>query len=64
MTRVAPTYGGESPNAFVPAVSVDLRVFFPPNQESILLALSELDNAYDEAREQLAAYINEGTYDE
>lgn len=51
------TYGGESPNRFLPEVNVDLRVFYPPNRESVLLALTELDSAYHEAREQLSGLI-------
>lgn len=51
------TFGGVSPNAFLPEVNVDLRVFFPPNRESYLLAVTELDNAYDQAREELVALL-------
>ncbi|WP_167668199.1 hypothetical protein [Mycobacteroides salmoniphilum] len=57
MTRSAETFGGVSPNAYIPRVTVDLRVFYPPNRESYLLAISELANAYDEARGQLTALI-------
>lgn len=51
------TYGGEHPNRFLSEVNVDLRVFYPPNRESVLLAISELDNAYHEAREQLVGLV-------
>ncbi|AFM54994.1 hypothetical protein FGG51_gp052 [Mycobacterium phage Astro] len=61
VSRIADAYGGEHPNRVRPCVTTDLRVFYPPNREGILTALTELDGAYHEAREQLAGLIERNT---
>ena len=42
-----------SPHATVAAITAEVRLFYPPNQEP--QALAELHTAYNEAREQLKA---------
>ena len=37
--------------------SIDIKAWFPPTQSGVLVAISELDNAYDEARKTLTGYI-------
>ncbi|ASR77158.1 hypothetical protein KIV66_gp50 [Mycobacterium phage MyraDee] len=41
--------------------SIDIKAWFPPSQAGLLVALAELDNAYDEARQKLAGYIERNT---
>ena len=44
-----------SPNATIEGVTVDLRVFYPPTDEGLSVALAQLAEAYVEATEELQA---------
>lgn len=43
--------------------NTNIEAWFPITQDGILTAISELDCAYTEAREQLAGMISEGTHE-
>lgn len=48
--------GGVSPNAYVPKVTAEVRVHYPPvDKANIAAAIDELDRAYDAARNELRA---------
>jgi hypothetical protein len=49
-------YGGISPNAYVPRVTAEVRVHYPPvSVENIETAIRELDSAWSAARDELRA---------
>lgn len=48
-----PCDGGESPNAFVPRITVEVRVHYPPNTVSHQQVQEALDEAYDDASQTL-----------
>lgn len=56
VTTYRDVYGGVTPNAFIPSVTVDLRVFFPPFPVNVPAAIDALNEAHNEARQQLFAY--------
>lgn len=45
--------GGVEPNKFIPTVTVDLRVYYPPVEDNWEAALYALSAAYLDARKQL-----------
>ena len=45
--------GGVHPNQYIPSVTVDLRVFYPPVKGNVRIALDALDDAYENAKFQL-----------
>lgn len=52
--------GGVSPNQYIPHVTVDLRVFFPPVPgENVLTALDALEDAFERARFELYQHHQE-----
>lgn len=54
--------GGVPPNRFIPSVTVDLRVFYPPTTGSLLLAQTALTETYLDALEEIRRRMNEGTH--
>lgn len=55
--RRVPVDGGESPNAFYPQVTVELRTFYPSRQ--VERALEEFEVAVVEARQKLEEKVRE-----
>lgn len=44
-----PCDGGESPNAYVPKITAEIRVHFPPNTVSKVEVLAALYGVFDDA---------------
>lgn len=51
-----PCDGGVSPNAYKPAITVEVRVFYPPNTVSHREVLSVLSQAMADTQEQLSEH--------
>lgn len=58
ISRRVPCDGGESPNAYFPQVTVEVRVYYPARQME--LAAEVLAEAVEEATAKLAARIEAG----
>lgn len=57
ITKIKPVHGGNSPNAFVPRVTVEVRVHYPTHQ--IHVAQDVLREACDDAVRELMRRADE-----
>ena len=57
VTRRKAVDGGESPNAYFPQVTAEIRVFWPTHQVEV--ALEEFELVVHEARQQLEEKVRE-----
>lgn len=58
VTRQIDTDGGESPNAFVPLITIDIRVHFPPHTPPMKVANLFLNTAAETVN-QIRDYVDE-----
>lgn len=58
VVRRIPTDGGESPNRFVPQITIEIRVFFPPHTSPATVADQFLTVAA-ETMNEIRGYIDE-----
>ncbi|QFG04536.1 hypothetical protein SEA_JEEVES_61 [Mycobacterium phage Jeeves] len=62
IANYAPADGGREPNRYIPSVTVDLRLFYPPTEGSLVAAQQALTETYLDALDEIRRRINEGTH--